>query len=145
MLRDGRTAVPAKITSSISPPRKERAELSPMAQRSASTTFDLPQPFGPTMPVRPGRISITAGSAKLLKPTIRSRAKLTGTAALSGGPGHEPDEPVVTQLAGTGLAVGDEGRGRVDVPLALGPLLLAHDELLQLLVGDGGLERLARH
>ena len=28
-------------------------ELSPMTQRSASTRFDLPHPFGPTMPVRP--------------------------------------------------------------------------------------------
>jgi len=42
--------------------------------------LDLPQPFGPTMPVSPGRISMTAGSAKLLKPAIRSRAKATGNA-----------------------------------------------------------------
>src|SRR5271156_5332799 len=78
MLRAGRVVVPAKMTSSISPPRRLRAELSPIAQRSASTTLDLPQPFGPTMPVSPGRISTTAGSAKLLKPAMRRRVKLTG-------------------------------------------------------------------
>jgi hypothetical protein len=33
------------------------AEFSPITQRSASTVFDLPQPFGPTIPVRPGPIS----------------------------------------------------------------------------------------
>ena len=78
-LREARAAVPAKITSSISPPRSDLAELSPIAQRSASTTLDLPQPFGPTMPVSPGRMCTTAGSAKLLKPAMRKRLKLTGT------------------------------------------------------------------
>ena len=68
-----RPAVPAKITSSISPPRRPRALLSPIAQRRASTMLDLPQPFGPTMPVRPGRISTPVGSAKLLNPAMRSR------------------------------------------------------------------------
>jgi hypothetical protein len=72
-LRLGRATVPAKITSSMSPPRSERAEVSPIAQRSASTTLDLPQPLGPTMPVRPGRMSRQTGSAKLLKPAMRSR------------------------------------------------------------------------
>jgi hypothetical protein len=42
-----RPAVPAKITSSISVPRMLRALASPIAQRSASMTLDLPQPFGP--------------------------------------------------------------------------------------------------
>ena len=47
-------------------------ELSPMTQRSASTRFDLPQPFGPTMPVSPGSIKNSAGSTKVLKPAMRS-------------------------------------------------------------------------
>ncbi len=76
--RDGRAEVPAKITSSISPPRMARALFSPMAQRRASTTFDLPQPFGPTTPVSPGMISTLTGSAKLLNPAMRRRRKLTG-------------------------------------------------------------------
>src|SRR5258708_20666356 len=78
MLRAGRPVVPAKITSSISPPRRPRALVSPIAHRRASTILDLPQPFGPTIPVSPGRISTPVGSAKLLNPVIRSLLKLTG-------------------------------------------------------------------
>jgi hypothetical protein len=77
-LREARPAVPAKITSSISAPRMLRALASPMAQRKASMTFDLPQPFGPTTPVSPGRISTVVASAKLLKPAMRRRAKRAG-------------------------------------------------------------------
>ena len=47
-------------------------EFSPITQRSASTRFDLPQPFGPTTPVRPGSIRKSVGSTKVLKPTRRS-------------------------------------------------------------------------
>jgi hypothetical protein len=36
-------------TSSIERPRKCRALCSPKHQRIASTMFDFPQPFGPTM------------------------------------------------------------------------------------------------
>jgi hypothetical protein len=57
----------------MSPPRMRRAEVSPMTQRSASTRFDLPQPFGPTMPVIPGAISRSSGSTKDLKPARRRR------------------------------------------------------------------------
>src|SRR3546814_20318392 len=34
-------------------PRIDRALFSPIAQRSASSRFDLPQPLGPTIPVSP--------------------------------------------------------------------------------------------
>ena len=44
-----------------------------MTQRTASTRLDLPQPFGPTTPVRPGSISKSVGSTKDLKPIRRSR------------------------------------------------------------------------
>src|SRR5271169_4399695 len=44
-----------------------------MTQRTASTRFDLPQPFGPTTPVRPGSISKSVGSTKDLNPMRRSR------------------------------------------------------------------------
>src|SRR5262245_66398832 len=50
----GRPDVPAKMTSSILPPRSDLAPCSPMTQASASTTLDLPEPFGPTMQVMPG-------------------------------------------------------------------------------------------
>ena len=35
-------------------PRSVFAPCSPITQASASTTFDLPEPFGPTMQVTPG-------------------------------------------------------------------------------------------
>ena len=53
-LRAGRVPEPAKITSSMPPARMALAEVAPMTQRSASSRLDLPQPLGPTMPVRPG-------------------------------------------------------------------------------------------
>src|SRR5512144_2919925 len=43
-----------------------------MTQRTASTRFDLPQPLGPTTPVRPGSIAKSVGSTKDLKPSRRS-------------------------------------------------------------------------
>src|SRR5690606_36554117 len=70
-LRAGRETVPAKITSSIAPPRMLRAEVSPMTQVRASTRFDLPHPLGPTMPVSPSLISSSVGSTNDLKPDRR--------------------------------------------------------------------------
>src|SRR5262249_761153 len=72
-LRPGRLLVPAKITSSMSAARSDLCEVSPITQRSASTRLDLPQPFGPTTPVRPGSIRKSVGSTKDLKPRRRSR------------------------------------------------------------------------
>src|SRR5882762_5254611 len=67
-----RLSVPLKITSAISPPRRALADCSPSTQRMASETFDLPQPFGPTMAVTPGRKLSEVLSAKDLKPrTVR--------------------------------------------------------------------------
>ncbi len=65
--RDG---VPAKITSAIWPPRNARGPCSPSTQLIASTRFDFPDPFGPTMTDTPGTNSRTVLSAKLLKPRI---------------------------------------------------------------------------
>src|SRR5687767_8743447 len=71
--RGGRVAVPAKMTSSMPPPRSDLGEDSPIAQRIASSRLDLPQPFGPTTPVSPGSMRSSAGSTKLLKPVSLSR------------------------------------------------------------------------
>src|SRR5688572_25731423 len=73
VLRGGRLLVPEKITSSISDARMDLNEVSPITQRSASTRLDLPQPFGPTTPVRPGSIRKSVGSTKDLKPSRRRR------------------------------------------------------------------------
>ncbi|CAB4542598.1 unannotated protein [freshwater metagenome] len=49
-----RVDVPAKMTSSIFPPRRVLAPCSPMTHARPSTTFDLPDPLGPTTAVTPG-------------------------------------------------------------------------------------------
>ena len=64
----GRPAVPAKMTSSILPPRSALAPCSPSTQAMASTTLDLPEPFGPTTQVIPGSNRSVVAEAKDLKP-----------------------------------------------------------------------------
>src|SRR3954471_18632573 len=68
----GRDDVPAKITSSILPPRSALAPCSPRTQAMASTTLDLPEPLGPTTQVMPGSRRSVVAEAKDLKPlTVR--------------------------------------------------------------------------
>ncbi len=74
----GRLSLPAKMTSSMARPRRCFALCSPIAQRMASTTLDLPQPFGPTTPVTPSSKEKTTRSAKDLKPEISRRRIFTG-------------------------------------------------------------------
>jgi len=63
-----RALEPEKITSVSESPRRRLAALSPMTQRIASMMLDLPQPFGPTMPVMlVGRCNVV-GSTKDLNP-----------------------------------------------------------------------------
>src|SRR6201995_4671889 len=66
----GREVVPAKTTSSILPPRSDLAPCSPMTQDRASTTLDLPEPFGPTTQVMPGSRRSVVAEAKDLKPRM---------------------------------------------------------------------------
>ncbi|CAB4932385.1 unannotated protein [freshwater metagenome] len=61
-------AVPEKMTSSIFPPRRDFAPCSPMTHARASTTLDLPEPFGPTTQVTPGSRCRVVEEAKDLKP-----------------------------------------------------------------------------
>ena len=80
-LRAGRLPDPAKITSSMPEARMDLYELSPITQRSASTRFDLPQPFGPTTPVSPGSIRKSVGSTNDLKPERRRRENFMASPA----------------------------------------------------------------
>src|SRR2546423_9984434 len=64
----GREEVPAKTTSSILPPRRGLTPCSPMTQERASTTFDLPDPFGPTTQVMPVSNRKLVAEAKDLNP-----------------------------------------------------------------------------
>jgi hypothetical protein len=65
-------AVPAKMTSSILPPRSAFAPCSPSTQAIASTTLDLPEPFGPTTQVMPGSSLSVVADAKDLNPSPSS-------------------------------------------------------------------------
>ena len=85
-----RVAVPAKMTSAMLPPRRVRAPCSPSTQAMASTTLDLPDPFGPTTHVIPGSRRSVVAEANDLNPRRVSedrytRWRLTG----SGVPGGQ--------------------------------------------------------
>src|SRR3954471_14759360 len=67
-----RPEVPAKMTSSILPPRSDLAPCSPITQLSASTTLDFPEPFGPTTQVIPGsKLSVVADANDLNPRRVR--------------------------------------------------------------------------
>src|SRR6201996_6527687 len=66
--RGAREVVPAKMTSSILPPRRLLAPCSPITQERASTTLDLPEPLGPTTQVIPGSRRRVVAEANDLKP-----------------------------------------------------------------------------
>ena len=66
--RAGRDPAPAKMTSAMLPPRMARAPCSPMTHARASTTFDLPDPLGPTTHVIPGSRRSVVALAKDLNP-----------------------------------------------------------------------------
>jgi hypothetical protein len=68
---------PWKMTSVMFPPRSMRARCSPSTQRMASDTFDLPQPFGPTMAVQPSSKRRNVWSANDLKPWSSSLVSRT--------------------------------------------------------------------
>src|ERR1019366_7230605 len=148
MFREGRPAVPAKITSSISPPRRPRALLSPMAQRSASTMLDLPRQCGPTIPVSPGRMSPAVRAARLLNPVMRSLLKLTGKQPSHKSPLYVRDqfaERVEAHFAGVFCSVDHEARGRVDFPFVLISLLLLQNPGLEVVVADRLVESGSAH
>src|SRR5665213_4505643 len=63
--RAGRLAVPMKMTSSIFALRSALVLWAPKTQVTASTTLDLPEPFGPTTAVTPVSNSSTVLSCLL--------------------------------------------------------------------------------
>src|SRR5437764_13210430 len=67
-----RVSPPLKIPSAISSPRSDLADCSPSAQRTASSTLDFPQPFGPTIAVTPSWKLKRVLSANDLKPNSSS-------------------------------------------------------------------------
>src|SRR5919201_1839821 len=94
--RGGRLPVPAKITSSILPPRSDLTPCSPSTQAIASTTLDLPDPLGPTITVIPGSKSRTVLSANDLNPRRVSdfrNTRLAQVLSRRGGRGGPPGRP----------------------------------------------------
>src|SRR6266576_5899322 len=77
----GRLVVPLKMQSAMRSARSDLWLCSPRTQEMASTTLDLPQPFGPTMQVVPDPLNVTTvRSQNDLKPTIstfRSFSKIS--------------------------------------------------------------------
>jgi hypothetical protein len=61
---------PLKMRSSPRLPRIDLIDCSPKTKRNASATFDLPDPFGPTMPVIAVENSRSLFLANDLKPLI---------------------------------------------------------------------------
>src|SRR4051794_6865544 len=88
--RGGRPEVPAKMTSSILPPRRDFAPCSPITQARASTTLDLPEPFGPTTQVIPGSNRRVVAEAKDLKPFTVRLLRCTGLRTLVDRQGTRP-------------------------------------------------------
>src|ERR1700710_171326 len=66
--RAGRPGEPAKMTSSIFPPRRAFAPCSPRTHAMASTTLLFPEPLGPTTQVIPGSSCNVVVPANDLKP-----------------------------------------------------------------------------
>ena len=89
-----RLVEPLKMTSAMDSPRSILAELSPMTQRTASMTFDLPQPFGPTIPDRLLGKSTVVGSTKDLKPASLIFSKRIGARYRTQGGRAKPRDRV---------------------------------------------------
>src|SRR5581483_5981785 len=72
-----RPAAPANRTSSGFSARSSSGLSEPAAQRMASDTFDLPEPFGPTMTPTPCSRRTSTGSGNDLKPRILTARRCT--------------------------------------------------------------------
>src|SRR5437764_674874 len=84
-----RSPAPLKITSCIDSPRSADALDSPSTQRTASITFDLPQPLGPTMPTSCPGVAMVTGSTNDLNPasliSVRRNSDSSGNGCSTGG------------------------------------------------------------
>ena len=86
-----RSPAPLKMTSCIDSPRSADAFDSPSTQRTASMTFDLPQPLGPTMPTSCPGVAMVVGSTNDLKPESLIWVRRTGVLAANEGEDEAAD------------------------------------------------------
>src|SRR5690606_35054505 len=117
-----RPEVPAKMTSSILPPRRSLAPWVPMTHRSASSTFDLPDPLGPTTQVMPGSKRRVVADAKDLKPLSVKLFKCTRRGPfpyrlLSSRSAEASSDRMMLPLAQVRNVVGGPRRGTGDIRL----------------------------
>ena len=112
-----RPVVPAKMTSSILPPRSALAPCSPRTQLIASTTLDLPEPLGPTTHVMPGSKRSVVEDAKDLKPLSVRLFRCTRTSlprrcpgTLPAGPDRGTDRPKPERRCGHPPFTGEDHR-----------------------------------
>src|SRR6516165_7346507 len=117
----GRDDVPAKMTSSIFADRRERGPWAPSTQVTASTTFDLPLPFGPTTTVMPGSNSSTVGSAKDLNPFMLSDFRNISSDPIGSGAGYRVIAPLAEGLGLTAVLLGCVLLGRVFLRVGASP------------------------
>src|SRR5579862_2527073 len=104
----GREVVPAKTTSSILPPRSDLTPCSPITHDRASTTLDLPEPFGPTTQVMPGSRRSVVAEANDLKPRMVRLFKYTGRPS---SPLPAPYRPVALRTPNRAPPGGAAGSG----------------------------------
>src|SRR5687767_6167542 len=100
------------MTSSLLPPRSAFAPCSPSTQLIASTTLDLPEPFGPTTHVIPGSRRSVVAEAKDLKPFSVRLLRCIGGRLRS----HAPTKPAYSPRASPQFATTESTR-----PGASGP------------------------
>src|ERR1700743_1486850 len=112
-----RPDVPAKMTSSILPPRSAFAPCSPITQDNASSTLDLPEPFGPTTQVMPGsKRSVVAEAKDVKRFSVRLFRRIRAWLL----PAIRPIEgtgPTRSTVGGDALRHADPSRGGTPSPL----------------------------
>src|ERR1700691_1982388 len=97
------------MTSCIDWPRTASGDCSPSAHRTASVTFDLPEPLGPTMTLTPGPNSSLQRSGNDLKPLTVMDFRYTGGLLSSGAWLKRLQRDLRRFLLGVLLAASDAG------------------------------------
>src|SRR4051812_28160826 len=126
---------PAKSTSSGFSARSSCGLIDPEAQSSASATFDLPEPFGPTTTATPGSSRTSTASGNALRP----RSWIARRGRGGGGKGARRRPPRPSPLLGLGHPQDLVARHRPDHVrmVALDVLLDVRDQLVVGLAADG--------